>query len=152
VPAEVQRFSGVIRGIEFAYNSAEIRPASKPLLDDAAKVLQQHSELQLEIVGHTDSQGARELNLDLSRRRAESVKAYLVGRGVDAKTLANSRHGSGSTDRRQRHRCRKATEPAHRVQDRQQVKESDAYSPHRDCREQQGVRSLKERGIHVSPR
>ncbi len=87
VPADVKKFSGIIRGIEFAYNSAEIAPASKPLLAEAARVLKQYDELKLEIAGHTDSQGSRELNLDLSKRRAESVKAYLVAQGVDAARL-----------------------------------------------------------------
>lgn len=95
-PAELKRFSGVIRGIQFAYDSAEIQAASKPLLDDAAKVLKQYTELNLEIAGHTDSQGDRDHNLDLSRRRAESVKAYLVSKGVDAARLKT--RGAGANE------------------------------------------------------
>ncbi len=87
VPEAVKRFSGVIPGIEFAYNSATIQPHSNALLDEAANVLKEYGDLTLEIAGHSDSQGPRELNLDLSRRRAESVKSYLTTRGVDAARL-----------------------------------------------------------------
>jgi OOP family OmpA-OmpF porin len=87
VPEEVKRFSGTIRGIDFELNKADIRPASRPLLDEAAKVLNQYPDLRLEIVGHSDTQGTRERNLKLSEQRAESVKSYLVAQGVDASRL-----------------------------------------------------------------
>ncbi|RYZ05732.1 MAG: OmpA family protein [Myxococcales bacterium] len=87
VPAAIKKFSGVIRGINFARDKAEIFPGSKPLLDEAAKVMKEFPELKLEISGHTDTQGAREHNLDLSKRRADSVKAYLVSQGVDETRL-----------------------------------------------------------------
>lgn len=87
VPAAIKKFSGVIRGIQFATNSADITPGSKPLLDEAAKVLKEYPELKLEISGHTDTQGLRDHNVDLSKRRADSVKAYLVEQGVEAERL-----------------------------------------------------------------
>jgi outer membrane protein OmpA-like peptidoglycan-associated protein len=88
VPAAIKKFSGVIRGIQFATNSADITPGSKPLLNEAAKVLTEFPDLKLEISGHTDTQGQREHNLDLSKRRADSVKAYMVEQGVPADRLA----------------------------------------------------------------
>ena len=54
------------------------------LLDRAAKVLKDYPDVRIEIVGHTDSTGSREVNVDLSQRRAEAVKTYLVGKGIDA--------------------------------------------------------------------
>lgn len=83
VPAAIKKFSGVIKGIQFARDKADITPGSKPLLDEAAKVMKEFPELKLEISGHTDTQGQREHNVDLSKRRADSVKAYLVSQGVE---------------------------------------------------------------------
>ena len=82
VPEAVQRFSGVVEGITFAYNSDEVTPKSRPVLDEAAKVFKQYSVTKILITGHTDDQGERQYNLDLSARRALAVKAYLVAAGV----------------------------------------------------------------------
>lgn len=87
VPENVKRFSGAIDGIEFATNQSEIRPGSRGVLEEAARVLNEHPSLRVEIVGHTDDSGSREHNLDLSLRRAESVKAYLVGQGIEASRI-----------------------------------------------------------------
>ncbi len=93
VPAAIKKFSGVIKGIQFARDKADITPGSKPLLDEAAKVMKEFPELKLEISGHTDTQGPREHNVDLSKRRADSVKAYLVSQGVEDARL--STRGAG---------------------------------------------------------
>jgi outer membrane protein OmpA-like peptidoglycan-associated protein len=93
VPAAIKKFSGVIKGIQFARDKAEITAGSKPLLDEAAKVMKEYPELKLEISGHTDAQGPREHNVDLSKRRADAVKAYLVSQGVEEARL--STRGAG---------------------------------------------------------
>jgi len=82
LPAEVQRFSGVITGIRFDTTRAVIRPESRPTLDQAVAVLAAYPDLRLEIVGHTDDRGPRERNLELSRARADAVRAYLVDHGI----------------------------------------------------------------------
>jgi outer membrane protein OmpA-like peptidoglycan-associated protein len=87
VPAAIKKFSGVIKGIQFARDKADIFPGSKPLLDEAAKVMKEYKELKLEISGHTDTQGPRDHNVDLSKRRADAVKAYLVSQGVEEDRL-----------------------------------------------------------------
>jgi OOP family OmpA-OmpF porin len=57
---------------------------STPTLDAALKVLTDYPKLRVMISGHTDTDGSRETNIDLSKRRAESVKTYFVSRGIDA--------------------------------------------------------------------
>jgi outer membrane protein OmpA-like peptidoglycan-associated protein/opacity protein-like surface antigen len=84
LPEEVKKFTGVIAGIEFDVNKATIRRGSFSVLDDAVKVLSDYPELRIRITGHTDSDGKRERNLDLSNRRAESVRDYMVEKGIDA--------------------------------------------------------------------
>ncbi len=87
LPEPVKKFSGVIEGIVFDFNEATIKPESKPVLDRAIEVLKEFPEIRVEIVGHTDDVGTRAFNLDLSRRRAEAVRDYLVAGGIDSARL-----------------------------------------------------------------
>ncbi len=87
VPKEVKKFTGVIEGIYFDTDQATIKPTSKPTLDNATQVLKDYPEVKVEISGHTDADGDREHNIDLSRRRAESVRKYLIDAGVDASRI-----------------------------------------------------------------
>jgi outer membrane protein OmpA-like peptidoglycan-associated protein len=82
VPKEVAKFAGVIKGIYFDVNKTTIKPASRKTLDAAVKVLKDFEDVNVEISGHTDSDGDRVHNLDLSRGRAESVRNYLVDKGI----------------------------------------------------------------------
>jgi OmpA-OmpF porin, OOP family len=87
IPEEVREFSGIIEGIEFETDSADIRPATKPVLDRAIKVLEDYPDIRIEIVGHTDNEGTDEHNDKLSKERAESVKRYLVEGGIESNRL-----------------------------------------------------------------
>jgi outer membrane protein OmpA-like peptidoglycan-associated protein len=66
-------------GIYFDTDKTDLKPESQPTLEEIAALLESDSSLSVLIVGHTDSQGTLEYNLDLSRRRAEAVMAALVG-------------------------------------------------------------------------
>lgn len=65
-------------GIYFDTDKAVLKPESRPTLEQIAKLLTSQPQLNVFIVGHADSQGAYEYNLDLSKRRAEAVAAELV--------------------------------------------------------------------------
>lgn len=65
-------------GIQFDFNQATIRAESQPVLKQIASLLENDSGLKLRIQGHTDNIGKAAYNLDLSRKRAESVKTYLT--------------------------------------------------------------------------
>jgi outer membrane protein OmpA-like peptidoglycan-associated protein len=82
VPDAVKKFSGVIQGISFDKNKATIRPQSKQVLGNAAKVLQTYPSISLEISGHTSSEGDAGVNQRLSQDRADAVKQWLVDNGV----------------------------------------------------------------------
>jgi OmpA-OmpF porin, OOP family len=74
--------------ILFETGSAEILPQSYPLLNQIARVLNENPQVELvRIEGHTDNQGGAAYNLDLSQRRAESVRTSLIERGVDEDRL-----------------------------------------------------------------
>ncbi len=84
LPKAVAKFTGVIRGIFFDFGKDSIRKQSTKTLAQAASLFKDYPELKVEISGHTDDVGKAEYNKDLSRRRAESVKRFLVDKGVDA--------------------------------------------------------------------
>lgn len=78
----------VTRGILFDVNSDKIKPESYGTLKEIATVLQDNAGLKVKIVGHTDSDGSDESNLDLSKRRAASVKNVLTSEfGIDASRM-----------------------------------------------------------------
>ncbi len=87
VPEEVKKFTGAIKGIYFETAKAEIRSKSTKTLNEAAKVLAEFSDIRVEVSGHTDSRGKREMNMKLSAERAESVKQWLVEHGIDASRI-----------------------------------------------------------------
>lgn len=87
LPAAVVKFTGVIRGIFFDFGKDTIRKQSAKTLDEAARIFNDYPELRVEISGHTDNVGDAEYNKELSRRRAEAVKRFLVERKVKAERI-----------------------------------------------------------------
>lgn len=74
-----------IYGIYFDFDKADIKPESKPQLEEMAKLMQANPALKVYIVGHTDNQGALDYNVGLSQRRAEAVvRALATQYGVAA--------------------------------------------------------------------
>lgn len=82
-----------VPGIFFDLNKAELKPESKPALEELVKLLQANPTLRVWVVGHTDNTGTPEANLTLSNARAASVVKALVGSGIEARRL--SPHGNG---------------------------------------------------------
>ncbi len=81
------------RIIEFAPSSSVLLPRGKEILDEMAVALLKLSGKKVEVIGHTDSQGARDTNVVLSLARADAVRAYLVGKGVAASMISTSGAG-----------------------------------------------------------
>jgi outer membrane protein OmpA-like peptidoglycan-associated protein len=77
----------VLVGVNFDFNKATLRPESYPILDNAAAILLSHSDVNVEIQGHCDQIGSDKYNDELSLKRAETVKKYLIAKGVDAGRL-----------------------------------------------------------------
>lgn len=81
-----------IKNLEFDLGKATIRAHSFPTLNKVAKLLSTKN-ISLKLAGHTDNTGSKELNMRLSKDRAESVKAYLVGQGANASRIEATGYG-----------------------------------------------------------
>jgi OOP family OmpA-OmpF porin len=77
----------------FDTNKATIKPVSFALLNDVARALADNPKIKVEVQGHTDSQGNDAFNLKLSQKRAESVRAYVGGRGISKDRMVPKGYG-----------------------------------------------------------
>jgi OOP family OmpA-OmpF porin len=78
----------------FDFDKAVLKPAGKQQLDELAANLKNVDLEVIVAVGHTDSTGPKAYNQKLSERRAEAVKAYLTGKGIDANRIYTEGKGS----------------------------------------------------------
>ncbi|CAK7054124.1 OmpA family protein [Petrimonas sp.] len=86
----------VTYGITFDVNKADVKPESFGTLKSIADVLKENGPVRVKIIGHTDSDGDDAKNLELSQRRAQSVKNELVSKfGIDASRIETE--GAGET-------------------------------------------------------
>jgi outer membrane protein OmpA-like peptidoglycan-associated protein len=70
--------------VNFEFAKAELLPASKTLLDEVAKILADHPEIEkVRIEGHTDNEASDRYNNKLSNNRAKAVRAYLISKGIE---------------------------------------------------------------------
>jgi outer membrane protein OmpA-like peptidoglycan-associated protein len=83
----------VLEGIVFKTGSAEIMPESEEILMKAFMTLNDDQSIVVEIHGHTDNVGKKAANMKLSKARAESVKAWLVAKGIAAKRIGTKGFG-----------------------------------------------------------
>lgn len=84
--SELETTREILRGVTFPVNSSSLTPQARTVLDVVANKLIRQPE-KVMITGHTSNTGSPELNMQLSQRRAESVRNYLVKRGVDRDNL-----------------------------------------------------------------
>ena len=86
----------VLEGITFAFDKSDITPESEKVLAGALKTLQIHTDIIVEISGHTDNVGSNAYNQKLSQRRADAVKAWLVSKGIDSVRIIAVGYGEES--------------------------------------------------------
>jgi OOP family OmpA-OmpF porin len=77
-----------LRGVNFNFDKATLRPDAVSILAEAAEILKRHPELRVEVAGHTDQCGKDAYNQKLSERRARTVYEYLTANGVSASRLS----------------------------------------------------------------
>jgi OmpA-OmpF porin, OOP family len=92
-PAPVVEEVIVLRGINFDFDKADIKPEFAPILDEAVAILKERQGVKVVVEGHTDWTGPEDYNQKLSERRAQSVKDYLVQNGIAADRLETKGFG-----------------------------------------------------------
>ncbi len=79
--------------IQFETAKTRILPQSYDILNSVAQVMKDYPNVKVRVEGHTDSQGSDPYNLKLSAGRADSVRTYLVGKGIDPGRLTSEGFG-----------------------------------------------------------
>lgn len=74
----------VLEGVNFASGSTELTAASLVILDKVVRTMSQNKNIEIEIRGYTDNTGSYEGNVNLSKRRANAVKDYLIYQGIES--------------------------------------------------------------------
>jgi outer membrane protein OmpA-like peptidoglycan-associated protein/uncharacterized protein YegP (UPF0339 family) len=85
----------VLKNIFFDFDKSNIRPDASAELDKLLKVMTDNPTYKVELMAHCDAKGNVAYNNALSGRRAKEAKAYLVGKGVDAKRISSKTFGKG---------------------------------------------------------
>ena len=80
--ADIVRITYIGSKIFFENNSDKLKVASLSQLDELSKILFKYEGAVLTVEGHTDSVGTEDFNMILSQKRSESVRKYLIGKGV----------------------------------------------------------------------
>ena len=83
----------VLEGLVFEFNSARIRSGSEPALERSYGIMTENPGIEVEIHGHTDNIGKASYNLKLSQARGNSVRQWLVDRGVDPARITTKGFG-----------------------------------------------------------
>lgn len=86
----------VLEGVNFDNDGATLRPEAMAILDQVATSLRQWGDARLEVAGYTDNRGREVYNLNLSQRRAEAVRSYLISKGLAADHLTAKGYGEAS--------------------------------------------------------
>jgi outer membrane protein OmpA-like peptidoglycan-associated protein len=92
-PAVKKRIDVAAKNILFVTGSSKLQSSSFKGLNDVVNIMKEYPGASLAIDGHTDNVGSDEMNQTLSENRANSVKTYLVSKGVDASRITATGHG-----------------------------------------------------------
>jgi len=85
----------VSASVLFEFDQSGLRPAESAKLDELAASVKGRAFDRLDAIGHADRIGGDTYNLQLSKRRAEAVRAYLIGKGIDAGRIRAEARGEG---------------------------------------------------------
>lgn len=92
VPAPASKIM-VLEGVNFDNDQATLRQQDIAVLDQAVNTLKEWGDVKVEVAGHTDNRSSDSYNMDLSARRAEAVRNYLISKGISADRLTAKGYG-----------------------------------------------------------
>jgi peptidoglycan-associated lipoprotein len=85
--------NGLLKPVFFAYDSDELDPAARQILNQDAELLKTQGKWIVSVEGHSDERGSAEYNLALGERRALAAKTYLISLGIAADRLRTVSYG-----------------------------------------------------------
>ena len=83
----------VLNNIYYDLDKANIRPDAILVLDSLVQIMNDNPDIYIELGSHTDARADSGYNMDLSRRRAESVVAYIIGKGIEPARIIAKGYG-----------------------------------------------------------
>ena len=83
----------VVKGVQFDYKKWNVNPQFNSNLDNIEDILKKNSSLNIRIEGHTDDVGSAKYNIELSGKRAQAIKDYLVGKGIEQSRITTKGFG-----------------------------------------------------------
>jgi OOP family OmpA-OmpF porin len=83
----------VANGIKFDSGKATLKPESMGVINEVAKLMKEHPEINFSVEGHTDSDGDAQFNINLSEQRANTVMNELIAQGIDGKRMISKGFG-----------------------------------------------------------
>lgn len=111
----------VLENIYYDFDKSDIRKGSTRELEELRQMMMTYPSMEIEMVAHTDARGSARYNQDLSQRRAESARQYLLARGVEARRVK----AIGMGELQLRNRCKdgvKCKEEEHQYNRRSEVR------------------------------
>ena len=83
----------IVRNVYFKFDDSQIVDESIPVLNSLLSLMKQNPGLAIEIAGHTDNIGSKDVNLRVSERRANAVRKWLIQNGIDGSRLSAKGYG-----------------------------------------------------------
>lgn len=83
----------VLEGVHFEFDSHQLTPVAKGILDEAVTAMNTRTDIETVVVGHTCNMGPADYNEQLSHKRANSVRDYLVAQGVEGNRIMSRGYG-----------------------------------------------------------
>jgi outer membrane protein OmpA-like peptidoglycan-associated protein len=87
-------YSSILRNLYFDFDKTVLKDASNNELNKLERMMLQNASLKIEISGHTDNIGSKTYNKNLSQKRANAVKDFLVAKGIDTRRITAVGYGS----------------------------------------------------------
>lgn len=92
-PDDLQAIASQFQPVYFEYDSAQVASSERSKLEAIADYLRSNSGVGLIVEGHCDERGSNDYNLSLGERRAQAVRAYIIGLGIAAEQIKTVSYG-----------------------------------------------------------
>lgn len=92
-PDQLETVASQFQHVYFEYDSSQVAGSERAKLEDVADYLRGNSGVGLVVEGHCDERGSSDYNLALGERRAQAVRAYIIGLGIASERIKTISHG-----------------------------------------------------------